>query len=212
MDDKKVMQVYEQEITEEGVNGEGHEKVDVDKAEPKKGKLSPGMKEFLSWVSVVAIALAVALLLNCFVIINSVVPSSSMETTIMTGSRMFGFRLAYLFNGPEQGDIIIFRYPDDESQTFVKRVIGVPGDTVEIKAGVTYVNGEVLDEPYLNETPLAADFGPYVVPEDCYFVMGDNRNHSRDARYWTNTYVRKDQILAKAVICYWPLSDFGILK
>ena len=219
-DEKKVMHIYGQDISEEGNNGKVHEKVDVDKLnentenenDGKKSKLSPGMKELLSWVRVLVIAVAVALILNCFIIINSVVPSGSMESTIMSGSRMFGFRLAYMFDGPQQGDIVIFRYPDDESQTFVKRVIGTPGDTVEIKAGVTYVNGEILDEPYLNETPSALDFGPYVVPEDSYFVMGDNRNHSNDARYWTNTYVTRKQILAKAIICYWPLSDFGLLK
>ena len=193
-----------------------NENIDIEPEKEQKKKSAK--KEMFEWVRVIVIAVVAALVLNCFIIINSVVPSGSMESTIMTGSRMFGFRLAYLFNGPEQGDIIIFKYPVDESQTFVKRVIGVPGDTVEIKGGVTYVNGEVLDEPYLNETPYELDFGPYVVPEDSYFVMGDNRNHSNDARYWTDSngnpinFVTRKQILAKAIICYWPLSDFGILK
>lgn len=169
-------------------------------------------KELFSWLRVIVIAVAVALILNCFVIINSVVPSSSMESTIMTGSRMFGFRLAYLFDSPKQGDIVIFRFPDNEKETFVKRVIGCPGDVVEIKAGLTYVNGEAIEEPYLNEKPQKLDFGPYEVPKDSYFVMGDNRDNSKDARYWNNTYVSRKEILAKAVICYWPLSDFGILK
>ena len=226
MSEKKVMQVFEKEISEKDVNVKGHDKDEVtvtndfkhsrlkseDGVKAEAQENGSVKKELLSWITVIVIAVAVALLFNCFVIINSVVPSSSMESTIKTGSRMFGFRLAYLFNEPERGDIIIFRYPDNEKQTFVKRVIGCPGDTVEVKAGVTYVNGEALDEPYLNEPPIEDDFGPYMVPEDSYFVMGDNRNHSNDARYWKTTYVSKDKILAKAVLCYWPFSDFGILK
>lgn len=222
MSEKKVMQIFEKEISEENRDVKGHSKEEVTetsdfkhstlKADEESTEKTSARKELFSWLKVIIIAVAVALIINCFIIINSVVPSSSMETTIMTGSRMFGFRLAYLFNGPEQGDVIIFRYPDDETQTFVKRVIGVSGDVVEIKQGVTYVNGEILDEPYLKETPDSEDFGPYEVPENCYFVMGDNRNHSNDARYWDNTYVSRKQILAKAVICYWPFSEFGTIK
>lgn len=218
MSEKKVKQVFETEISDKDVNVKGHDKDEVTvtsdfkHSKLKNGEKNTGSRELISWLMVIAIAVAVALIINCFVIINSVVPSSSMESTIMTGSRMFGYRLAYLFNEPERGDIIIFRYPDNEKQTFVKRVIGCPGDTVEIIGGITYVNGEVLDEPYLNEPANELDFGPYKVPEDSYFVMGDNRNHSNDARYWKTTYVTKKQILAKAVFCYWPLSDFGILK
>lgn len=212
------MQVFETEISDKDVNVKGHDKEEVTVTNDfkhsrlKNGEKKTGRSELFSWLMVIAIAVAAALILNCFVIINSVVPSSSMESTIMTDSRMFGFRLAYLFNGPERGDIIIFRYPDNEKQTFVKRVIGCPGDTVEIIGGVTYVNGEALDEPYLNETPKELDFGPYIVPEDSYFVMGDNRNHSNDARYWKKTYVTKKQILAKAILCYWPSDRFGLLK
>ena len=91
-------------------------------------------------------------------------------------------------------------------------MIGLPGDKVEIKGGVTYVNGEPLQEDYLKETPLVKDFGPYDVPEDCYFVLGDNRNNSRDSRYWTNTFVPRNSILGKAVLVYWPFSEFGGIK
>ena len=170
------------------------------------------MNPILEWLIIIAIALAAALFINYVLIVNSVVPSGSMEPTIMTNSRMMGLRVTYWFGDPQQGDIIVFKYPDDPSQNFVKRVIGTPGDTVEIKGGVTYVNGEVLDEPYLNETPKARDFGPYEVPEDCYFVMGDNRNNSHDSRFWTNTYVPRSSVLGKALFCYWPLDRIGPLK
>lgn len=215
MTDIRVRKLFDEDNEEELIE----EVPETDSQEEKvtKEKKSAG-KEFLDWVKIILIALAAALVINCFVIINSVVPSGSMEQTIMTHSRMFGFRLSYLFSGPEQGDIIIFKYPVDEKQIFVKRVIGTPGDVVEIAGGVTYVNGEMLDEPYLNETPEYLDFGPYVVPEDCYFVMGDNRNHSNDSRYWEDeagnavNFVTRKEVLAKAVLCYWPLSRFGILE
>ena len=185
-----------------------------DEQEEKNGK-EEGKKKMnpvLEWVLIIVIALAVALFINNVIIINSVVPSGSMESTIMTNSRMMGLRVTYWFSDPQRGDIIVFKYPDDPSQNFVKRVIGTPGDVVEIKGGVTYVNGEVLDEPYLNETPKVKDYGPYEVPEGCYFCMGDNRNNSNDSRFWTNTYVPREYVLGKALFVYWPLSRIGTLK
>lgn len=114
-----------------------------------------------------------------------------------------GLRLYYDFKEPERGDIVIFKYPDDESVDYLKRIIGLPGETVEIISGKVYINGELLDEPYLSEEPTG-DFGPYQVPEDSYFMLGDNRAVSKDSRYWHNTYVKKDKIIAKAFVMYWP--------
>lgn len=190
----------------------------------------PGLYALLDWVIVIVIALAVALFINFFLIVNSTVPTGSMENTIMSGSRMLGFRVAYLFSEPQHGDIIVFRYPDDPSQYFVKRVIGLPGETVELIDGIVYVNGVAQEEDYINDNywieydsikddPQAVaaqgkryNAGPYTVPEDSYFVMGDNRGNSRDSRMWTNTFVTKKAIIGKAWLCYWPFSDFGVLK
>ena len=157
----------------------------------------------MSWVIPFAIALVAALLIKNFLIINADVPTGSMETTIPAGSRIMGLRLYYDFNEPERGDIVIFKYPDDESVDYLKRIIGLPGETVEIISGKVYINGELLDEPYLSEEPTG-DFGPYQVPEDSYFMLGDNRAVSKDSRYWHNTYVKKDKIIAKAFVMYWP--------
>lgn len=172
----------------------------------------PGLYDLLDWIRVIVIAVCIALFLNYFVIINSTVPSGSMEPTIMTGSRMIGFRLSYVFGEVERGDIIIFKYPDDTSQNFVKRVIGLPGETVEIIGGVVYIDGTELEEDYLEVVPADEDWGPYVVPEDSYFVLGDNRNNSRDSRYWSNTYVPEDYIIGKALFCYWPFDCIGLLE
>ena len=112
----------------------------------------------------------------------------------------------FLFHGPERGDVVVFRYPRDPSRDFIKRVIGVPGDTVEIRDGVVTVNGTVLDEPYINGG-ANSDMAVKVVPEGSYFVMGDNRPNSSDSRSWG--FVPEENIIGKAMFSYWPLSEFG---
>ena len=170
-------------------------------------------KEIISWLQIIVAAVGIALVLNNFVIANSRVPTGSMENTIMSRSRVIGSRLAYLKDDPQRGDIVIFHYPDDESIYYVKRVIGLPGETVMIEDGKVYINGSdtPLDEPYLAE-PMEGSYGPYTVPEGCYFMLGDNRNNSRDARFWENKYVKKDKIIAKVLFCYYPISRFGAVK
>lgn len=147
----------------------------------------------------------VVLVVNNFLLINAKIPSESMEQTIMTGDRVFGNRLAYVFGDPERYDIIIFKYPDNEKELFIKRIIGMPGETVEIKDGKVYINGskEPLKDSFTPETPVG-DYGPYTVPENSYFVLGDNRNYSKDSRFWNNPYVAEDKILGKAVLKYFP--------
>lgn len=168
------------------------------------------VRELMSWIFTVVVAIGLALVLNRFVLINAEIPSGSMENTIMTDDKIIGFRLSYLFSDPKRGDIIIFRNPDNESENYVKRVIGLPGETVMIDNGCIYVDGELLEEDYLKEDWTLAT-GPYLfeVPEESYLVLGDNRNNSYDARYWNHTYVERDKILGKALFCYWPLHDIG---
>ena len=162
-------------------------------------------KELWEYIKMIIFVVAVVLIINNVLLINARVPSESMEKTIMTGDRFFGDRLAYLFSDPERFDIVVFKYPDDESQLFVKRVIGLPGETVEIKEGKVYINGSEtpLDDSFTPETPIG-DYGPYVVPEDSYFMLGDNRNHSGDSRFWKQPYVEKEKIVGKAILRYFP--------
>ena len=160
-------------------------------------------KEAIEWVLIIAAAVAVAYLIDHFLIVNATVPSSSMEKTIMTGDRVIGNRLAYLKSDPQRGDIVIFKFPDDEKVLYIKRVIGLPGETLEVKDGHVYINGAVLDEPYLNVT-TDGRFGPYRIPEGGNFMKGDNRNDSADSRYWHNTYLYRDGMVGKAVFRYWP--------
>ncbi len=162
-------------------------------------------KEILDWVKVVLTALAIAFILNRFIIVNAQVPTGSMENTVMTNDRVFAFRLSYLFEEPKRGDIVVFPFPDDESENYLKRIIGLPGETVEIIDGKVYINNseEPLKEDYLKEAPTGS-YGPYQVPEDSYFMLGDNRNISLDSRYWINPYVKRDKILGKVVLRYYP--------
>ena len=163
--------------------------------EKKRGWL----REMLPYV----LLLGGVLLFRIFILINATIPTESMENTIMSGTRVMGLKCSYWFSEPERGDVIVFQAPDEPDIPYVKRVIGLPGETVEIVDGITYIDGKVLEEEYLAE-PMKGSFGPYVVPEGAYFMMGDNRNHSLDARYWQNTYVYKDAILGKVYFSYWP--------
>lgn len=186
-----------------------------DTEEKTEGQAGAVIREVFSWLASFAFALLVALFIKNFVIINADVPTGSMENTIMPGDRLIGNRLAYLKEGPKRGDVVIFRYPDDEEELYVKRVIGLPGETVVIEDAKVYIDGneEPLAEDYLKEEWVAAT-GPYtfLVPEDSYLVMGDNRNDSWDARFWSNTYVARKKILGKASVIYWPFKDFGKLE
>ncbi len=185
-----------------------------EKQENKEKKKGSVLRELLSWIVTFSVAILLALVLKNYVIINATVPTGSMEHTIEPGDDLFGLRLTYRFSEPERGDIIIFKFPDDESQKYVKRVIGLPGEKVTITEGKVYINDseEPLEEDYLKEEWVQAT-GPFEfeVPKDGYLVMGDNRNDSYDARYWENTYVTKDKIIGKAYFIYYPFSRFGSL-
>lgn len=162
--------------------------------------------ELMSYVWVIIIAFLAANLVTHFIIINAHVPTASMSPTIQVGDKLIGYRMAYFFSEPQRGDIIIFDhqiYDDQESETLVKRVIGLPGDTIFIQGGVLYINEKKYTEDYLAE-PMVGNYGPVTVPANSVFVMGDNRNISDDARYWDNTFVSYDEIIAKAVLRYMP--------
>lgn len=196
----------------------------------REAKNSAIVEELISWVKSFVIMFVIALFLTQFVIINAVIPSGSMEDTIMTHDRLIGARFSYWFSDPQRGDIVIFHYPVDEKKIYIKRIIGLPGETVRLQDGRIYINDseEPLEEGYLKEEweVLNSDF-EFHVPEDSYLMLGDNRNWSEDARYWADnalnegladteeeaeqyTYVQKDKILGKAIFTYFR--KFRILE
>jgi len=160
------------------------------------------------------IALLIVLPIRMFIAQPFIVSGASMETTFSSGQYLIVDQVSYRFEEPMRGDVIIFRYPKDPSKFFIKRIIGIPGDTIEIKGNViTLTNqehpeGSVLAEPYIREmapnTTLTETLG-----EDEYFVMGDNRNASSDSRMWG--VLQRDKIVGKAFVRLFPLDHLGIL-
>lgn len=143
------------------------------------------------------VAFAAALILFKFVFLLVFIPTSSMYPTLPSPCYSISIRAAYWFNDPVRGDIVLFRRDNGDKTIFAKRLVGMPGDTIEIKHGITYINGEVFEEDYLKETPDDESYGPFQIPEGCYFMMGDNRNHSYDSRKWNEHFVSRKNILSK---------------
>lgn len=170
--------------------------------------------EIISWIKFILAAVICTLVINKFIIFNAFVPTGSMENTIMPNDRVFGLRIPYYWGKPERFDIAIFIPPDEPDTYYVKRVIGLPGEKVEFRAGKVYINdsAEPLPDDFTKEEPrIEETWAPFNVPEGCYFMLGDNRNNSTDSRYWTSThYVAEDAILAKGVFRLWPHP--GLLK
>lgn len=177
------------------------------------------LREIFTYMCVIVAALICAYIINHLILSSNVVPSGSMEPTIAEKTRLFGNRLAYKFDDPKRGDIIIFKYPVDEKKLYIKRIIGLPNETVEIRDGCVYIDGAILDESEYLAEEMLGDFGPYEVPQDCYFCLGDNRNGSIDSRKWNEeatkegltvdsehdyTYVPKENIISKALFSYYP--------
>ena len=169
------------------------------------------IKEVVSWIKTIVFAVLFALFITQFVIVNAKVPTGSMMDNIIPKDRLVALRLAYFNSNPKRFDIVVFRFPDDRTQLYVKRVIGLPGETVTMIAGKVYINGsdDPLDDSFVREPPYPEDFGPVTVPADSFFMMGDNRNNSADSRVWINKFVIKKDILGKVLFRYWP--NFKIL-
>lgn len=175
----------------------------------KKTNKKSKLREIIDFTIPIAVAIIIALLLKAFIFANAIVPTGSMLNTIQLNDRIIASRLAYNNNDPERGDIVLFYYPDNESQVYVKRVIGLPNETVQIVEGVVYItkpDGTTiqLEDDYVTTQTPYGDFGPYQVPEDSYFMLGDNRNNSKDSRFWNNKYVHKDKIIGKVLFRYYP--------
>ena len=175
--------------------------------ETKTGGEAQNMRRFFLDI-VETLVLAVIL----FVGINAVsarvrVDGFSMRPTLEDGEFVLVSKLTYMFGDFERGDIIVFHFPLDPSEELVKRIIGLPGDNILVKDQQVYVNGQLLDEPYINQAPLYS--GSWTVPEGHLFVLGDNRNNSNDSKDWD--MLPQGNVVGKAVLIYWPPSMWGVL-
>ena len=152
-----------------------------------------------------------AIVLITFVVRSFYIPSESMVPTLLVNDYILVNRFVYNFASPSRGEIIVFHpphLPDQEGTDFIKRVVAVENDVIEIANGVLYLNGLPQKEPYIKEAMLA-DFPPYRIPPGHVFVMGDNRNNSDDSRYWGPLPLKN--VVGKAVLIFWPLQRQGAL-
>lgn len=169
------------------------------------------------YVEAIAIAVLLALVIRTFVVQAFTIPSGSMVPTLLVGDYILVNKFLYgaeipftdlrlpALREPGRGDIVVFKYPEDERRDFIKRVIGLPGEEIFIKDRTVYVNGRPLLEPYTvynsSGSHAGLEYGPIVVPPNAYFMMGDNRDNSQDSRYWG--FLRRDKIRGKAFLIYW---------
>ncbi len=179
-----------------------NEKKNIDKINKKK--MNTFIKE---WIIPIFAALGLAILINKFLIFNVYIPSTSMVPTINVGDRLMVNR-AFHKDNIKRGDILVF-YSDELQETLIKRVIGLPGDHIVIKDGIVNVNGDDLKEDYVKNNDYSNEELVYDVPEEKYFFLGDNRPVSKDSRRWINPYIDEDDIKGKAILKFYPISDFG---
>jgi signal peptidase I len=189
--------------------------------EPKKAsKSSSFLRTILELIIALAIALVLTGLIKAFVVEMYIVPTGSMETTVMTGDRILANKMAYDFgNKPQRGDIIVFVDKADSSRILLKRVVATEGQTVDLRNGTVYVDGQPMLEPYVNgqaSDPLPTTLDnmsityPFTVPSGCVWVMGDNRENSADSRYFGA--IEDSSVLGKAFMIVYPFNQMGMLQ
>ncbi|MGI6705423.1 MAG: signal peptidase I [Clostridia bacterium] len=163
-------------------------------------------KELMEWVSSILIAVILAFVIRVYVFEFIQVIGISMVPTLKNHDWLLVEKISYRFRDPQRGDIIILKNPGNLKENFVKRVIGVENDVIEVRDGYVYVNQERIEEPYINEQAMD-DFPAVIVPEDSYFVMGDNRNRSKDSRDPGVGFIPREDLLGRAVLRIWPLQS-----
>ncbi len=178
----------------------------------RKPGMSRTTRAFIDWVVVVGIALLVAILVRTFLLAHFVVDGTSMTTTLHTGDRVFVNKLSYRLHDPNRGDVVVLHQIGGSAERdLIKRVIALPGETIEIRSCQVTIDGKLLDEPYLDPevvTPgnCGGDYGPTAVPDDSVFVMGDNRPGSSDSRALGP--IHESDLVGRAFVVFWPRSDW----
>ena len=174
---------------------------------PPARKRSPVASFFLETLQTVLMALVLYFLID-LVLGRVRVENISMEPTLKPGQFILVNKLAYRLGDFHRGDVVIFHYPRNPSEDYIKRIIGLPGDNVKVGNGLVMVNDQPLDEPYIAAAPQYN--GDWVVPDDQIFVLGDNRNQSSDSHSWG--FVPHSYVVGRALVIYWPLDDLKILN
>ena len=167
-------------------------------------------EEAKDWIISIVVAVVLAFLIRQFIVELYIVDGPSMRPTLQSQERLVVNKFIYSLRAPEKGEILVFKYPRDQSRDFIKRVIATPGDTIEIKDGRVYVNDQMLNEDYILEK-TRSEYPKATVPEGSVFVMGDNRNNSEDSRFADVGFVPYSLIKGKACLVFWPLGQFKTL-
>ena len=171
------------------------------------------LKELLGWIVYIAVIIGLTWLIITFVGQRPRVSGHSMEATLHDGDNLIVDKLSYRFRDPKRFEIIVFPYRHKENTYYIKRIIGLPGETVQVKDGYVYIDGEKLDENYglevMEDAGIAAE--PIELGEDEYFVLGDNRNHSSDSRDPSVGILHIDELIGRAWIRIWPLDSIGVI-
>ncbi|HJB82085.1 MAG TPA: signal peptidase I [Candidatus Mediterraneibacter intestinavium] len=172
------------------------------------------LKELMGWIVYIIIIVALAWVIITFVGQRTQVSGHSMETTLSHGDQLIVDKISYRFRDPDRYDIVVFPYQYEEKTYYIKRIIGLPGETVQIVDGYVYIDGQQLDEHYGNEVMLDPGIAeePVTLGDDEYFVLGDNRNNSQDSRAANVGVIHRKDLLGRAWIRIWPLSEFGVIK
>lgn len=163
-------------------------------------------EEIKEWVVSILVAVILAFFIRYFIVELYMVEGPSMRPTLLNGERLVVNKFIYRFQPPQRGDVLIFRYPKDPSRDFIKRVIAVAGDTIEIRDGRIFLNGELQDEQYILERTRGS-YPLSTVPQGHVFVMGDNRNNSEDSRFRDVGFVSLELIKGKAIYVFWPFDQ-----
>ncbi|WP_346354501.1 signal peptidase I [Azotosporobacter soli] len=167
-------------------------------------------QEIKDWIVSILVAVVLAFFIRYFIVELYMVEGPSMRPTLLNAERLVVNKFIYRFKAPERGDVLVFQYPRDTSRDFIKRVIGVPGDTIEIKDGKVFLNGQLQNETYILEKTRGS-YPLVTVPEGTIFVMGDNRNNSEDSRFRDVGFVSRDLIKGKAMLVFWPFDQLKTL-
>ena len=181
----------------------------------RRRRREPGIiREILGWIFYIIVILVLTYVIITYVGQRTSVSGSSMETTLSDGDQLLVDKLSYRFQNPKRFDIIVFPYKYEENTYFIKRIIGLPGETIQVTDGKIYINGQVLDESYGREVLKSGGIAetPITLGEDEYFVMGDNRNDSMDSRDPSVGVLHKSELVGRAWVRIWPLSKFGVLR
>lgn len=175
----------------------------------------PGiLREILGFLVYVGIVVGITFFIITFVGQRTYVSGSSMENTLSHGDNLIVDKITYRFSDPKRYDIIVFPFRHEENVYYIKRIIGLPGETIQIQDGSIYINGEILNESYGREVMKSAGLAedPITLGEDEYFVLGDNRNDSMDSRDPGVSTIHRDEIIGRAWVRIWPLDEIGVLK